>query len=68
MPVAGLFMVGAATWPGAGNNAMSGYLAAREILRARRARLWAIGGGAGAAIAAATATMAAAMGAIDGGR
>jgi phytoene dehydrogenase-like protein len=30
-------MVGAATWPGAGNNATSGYLAAREILRARRA-------------------------------
>jgi phytoene dehydrogenase-like protein len=37
MPLAGLYMVGAATWPGAGNNATSGYLAAREILRARRA-------------------------------
>lgn len=33
MPVDGLYMVGAATWPGAGNNATSGYLAARRILR-----------------------------------
>ena len=37
MPLAGLYMVGAATWPGAGNNATSGYLAAQEILRVRRA-------------------------------
>lgn len=32
MPVENLYMVGAATWPGAGTNANSGYLAAKEIL------------------------------------
>ncbi len=32
MPVKGLWMVGAGTWPGAGNNATSGYLAAKAIL------------------------------------
>ncbi len=32
-PIAGLWMVGASTWPGAGLNAASGYLAARELLR-----------------------------------
>jgi phytoene dehydrogenase-like protein len=35
MPLKGLYMVGAATWPGAGTNATSGYLAAKEILRPR---------------------------------
>jgi phytoene dehydrogenase-like protein len=35
MPLEGLYMVGAATWPGAGTNAISGYLAAKEILRPR---------------------------------
>ncbi len=33
MPLEGLYMVGAATWSGAGTNATSGYLAARKILR-----------------------------------
>jgi phytoene dehydrogenase-like protein len=33
MPVEGLYMVGAGTWPGGGNNATSGYLAAQRILR-----------------------------------
>lgn len=33
MPVENLYMVGAATWPGAGTNATSGYLAAKKILR-----------------------------------
>lgn len=33
VPIDGLHMVDAATWPGAGNNATSGYLAAQRILR-----------------------------------
>ncbi|WP_232688833.1 phytoene desaturase family protein [Halobacterium zhouii] len=33
MPLDGLYMCGAATWPGAGNNAASGYLAAKHVLR-----------------------------------
>lgn len=33
MPLANLYMVGAGTWPGGGNNATSGYLAAQQILR-----------------------------------
>src|SRR5699024_80663 len=33
MPVADLYMVGAGAWPGAGNNATSGYLAAQRILQ-----------------------------------
>jgi len=37
MPVENLYMVGAATWPGAGTNANSGYLAAQRILRPRTA-------------------------------
>ncbi|HEY3683834.1 MAG TPA: NAD(P)/FAD-dependent oxidoreductase [Streptosporangiaceae bacterium] len=40
-PVAGLYMTGAATWPGAGLNATSGYLTAHRLLRgtpAERAR------------------------------
>ncbi len=32
MPLEGLSMVGAPTWPGAGTNALSGCLAPREIL------------------------------------
>ena len=35
-PVENLYMVGAATWPGAGTNANSGYLAAKRILGRRR--------------------------------
>nr|AIQ77710.1 phytoene dehydrogenase [Nocardioides sp. JS1661] len=34
--LAGLHMVGASTWPGAGVNAMSGYLLAHQLLRKRR--------------------------------
>lgn len=50
MPIEGLYMVGAATWPGAGTNATSGYLAAKEILRPYAARKMIIGGGAIAGI------------------
>ena len=32
MPIDGLYMVGAGTWPGGGNNATSGYLGAQQIL------------------------------------
>lgn len=41
MPAEGLYMVGAGTWPGGGNNATSGYLASRRILGpSRRERLF----------------------------
>ena len=55
MPVEDLYMVGAATWPGPGVNATSGYLAAKQILRpnALRNRLLAGGAAAGAVVAAA---------------
>lgn len=33
MPIDKLYMVGAGTWPGGGNNGTSGYLAARQITR-----------------------------------
>jgi phytoene dehydrogenase-like protein len=33
MPIEGLYMAGASTWPGGGTNATSGYLAAKEILK-----------------------------------
>lgn len=36
MPVDDLYMVGAGTWPGAGNNATSGYLAAQRLLKPDR--------------------------------
>ncbi len=39
-PVEGLYMCGAGTYPGAGNNARSGYLCAKEILNPRRLRTW----------------------------
>jgi len=57
MPVKGLYMVGAATWPGAGTNATSGYLASKEILRKGALRKGLAWGGAalGAAGAAALA-------------
>ena len=32
-PIGRLYMIGAATWPGSGMNAASGYLAARKLLR-----------------------------------
>ncbi len=38
MPIEGLYMCGAGTYPGGGNNALSGYLCAGEILKGRRAR------------------------------
>jgi len=55
MPLDGLFMVGAATWPGAGTNAASGYNAAHQLLHphAMRNRLLAGGAAAGAAVGAA---------------
>jgi phytoene dehydrogenase-like protein len=37
--VPGLYLTGAATWPGAGNNATSGRLAARQVLRDSRLRV-----------------------------
>jgi phytoene dehydrogenase-like protein len=37
-PVEGLYMCGAGTYPGAGNNVGSGYLCAQEILKPRRWR------------------------------
>ncbi len=39
-PIAGLYMCGAGTYPGAGNNALSGFLCAKEILKGRRALGW----------------------------
>jgi phytoene dehydrogenase-like protein len=36
MPVDGLYMTGAGTWPGGGNNGTSGYLAAQRLLRPDR--------------------------------
>ncbi len=54
MPIEGLYMVGAATWPGAGTNAISGYLTAHQLLRSSAWRKRVIGGGviAGAVTAA----------------
>ncbi|HUY18169.1 MAG TPA: NAD(P)/FAD-dependent oxidoreductase [Candidatus Binataceae bacterium] len=37
-PVEALYMCGAGTYPGAGNNARSGYMCAKEVLKARRWR------------------------------
>lgn len=52
MPLENLYLTGAATWPGAGVNAVSGYLAAQEILRpqATRKRLLREGAAVGAAV------------------
>jgi phytoene dehydrogenase-like protein len=54
MPIEGLYMVGAATWPGAGTNAIAGYLTAHKLLHSSTWRNRLIGGGviAGAATAA----------------
>jgi phytoene dehydrogenase-like protein len=54
MPIEGLYMVGAATWPGAGTSAISGYLTAHKLLRPSAWRNRLIGGGgiAGAATVA----------------
>lgn len=38
--IPGLYLTGAATWPGAGNNAASGVLTARRVLRDSRFRRW----------------------------
>lgn len=38
--IPGLYLTGAATWPGAGNNAVSGVLAARRVLWDFRFRRW----------------------------
>ncbi len=56
MPLGGLYMVGAGTWPGAGNNATSGYLAAQEILKPGAAKVAGVAA-AGAAGLAALATL-----------
>jgi phytoene dehydrogenase-like protein len=55
MPLEGLYMVGAATWPGAGTNAISGYLAARQILGEKPVREKLLRGGLVAGSAAAIA-------------
>ncbi len=61
MPVENLYMVGAATWPGAGTNATSGYLAAKKILHPHPIRDRLVRGGvivgAGTAAAAAAARL-----------
>jgi phytoene dehydrogenase-like protein len=44
-PLEGLWEVGAGTWPGAGTNATSGYLAAQSILHPHATRNKLIGGG-----------------------
>lgn len=58
MPYEGLYMVGAATWPGAGTNATSGYLAAQQLLNPHALRNKIVRGGAIAGAVAATATAA----------
>lgn len=58
-PVEQLYMVGAATWPGAGVNAGSGYLAAQEILQPHALRNRVIRDGALVGASAAAAVVAA---------
>lgn len=48
MPLNGLYMVGAATWPGAGTNATSGYLCAQQLLHPHPLRDRVLAGGAAA--------------------
>ncbi len=48
MPLTNLWMVGAATWPGGGTNATSGYLAAQALLSQGRRRKALAGGAVGA--------------------
>lgn len=48
MPLDALFMCGASTWPGAGTNATSGYLAAQEVLKPGRRKKAALGAAVGA--------------------
>jgi len=43
MPIEGLYMAGASTWPGGGNNATSGYLAAQKILKSEEVPVKLIG-------------------------
>lgn len=47
MPLDGLYLTGASTWPGGGVNATSGYLAAQELLNSQKwkRRLAAVAGG-----------------------
>ena len=47
MPLDGLYLTGASTWPGGGVNATSGYLAAQELLNPQKwkRRLAAVAGG-----------------------
>lgn len=58
MPYQGLYMVGAATWPGAGTNATSGYLAAQQMLNPNATRKRVVRGGVIAGVVAAAATAA----------
>lgn len=53
MPVEGLYMVGAATWPGAGANAVSGGLCAKRILHPHPYRKMAAAGAAAVGLAGA---------------
>jgi phytoene dehydrogenase-like protein len=62
MPLDGLYMVGAATWPGAGTNALSGYLTAQELLQPHATRNRLIGGGVAVGVAAAATAVAARRG------
>ncbi|SEL02633.1 Phytoene dehydrogenase-related protein [Blastococcus sp. DSM 46786] len=56
MPIEGLYLVGAATWPGGGTNGVSGSLCARRILEPHPYRRWVAGGA--AAVAAGGAALA----------
>ncbi len=58
MPLDGLYAVGASTWPGAGTNATSGYLAAQRLLHAHGRRNRFLLGGAVAATAGVAALVA----------
>jgi len=57
-PVEALWMIGASTWPGAGTNAASGYMAAQDLLRSDTVRRTARRGGAALAAAGIAATVA----------
>ena len=59
MPVDGLFMAGASTWPGAGTNAVSGYLAAQQVIHPHAVRDRIVGGALALGLAATAAAVAA---------
>lgn len=68
MPLQNLYIVGAATWPDAGTDATSGYLAAKKILRKRGALRDRLAKGGAAVGVAAAATLVARRLAGAGGR